>query len=266
MTRILWLAAAAAALVLTAGAEPGAQSATTNPRAGDADAIRGGTALYRARCANCHGMDARGVRGPDLTATWAAGRSDDGLHETIRKGIPGTEMPPINPRSTDDDIWKILAYLRTLAVPASGPVTGNAENGARIFRATCAGCHRVDAQGGRLGPDLSRVGAARTRAALTRQIRGATEDFLNGYEPVTLTMINGQTVRGVKKNEDLFSVQIMDSRERIQGYVKGDLRAFQNDTRSAMPVYGPERLNQSDLEDLLAYLATLRGPATAAAP
>lgn len=264
MTRMMWLVALTALGLVAAAGTAGAQSPTTNPLAGDAEAIRGGTALYRARCANCHGIDARGVRGPDLTAVWAAGRTDDGLRQTIRRGIPGTEMPPINPRSKDEDVWKILAYLRTLAVPATDTARGNADNGARLFRATCSGCHRVDAQGGRLGPDLSRVGASRTRAALTRQIRGATEDFINGYEPVTLTMANGQTVRGVKKNEDLFSVQIMDTRERIQGYVKGDLKAFQNDSRSAMPVYGPERLNQSDLEDLLAYLATLRGPAATA--
>jgi putative heme-binding domain-containing protein len=239
-----------------------AQTPASNPFVGNAEAIRGGTALYRARCANCHGMDARGVRGPDLTALWVAGRTDDGIFGTVRKGVPGTEMPAINPRSTDEDIWKILAYVKTLAVPTQEAPKGNVENGARVFRAACAGCHRVDAQGGRLGPDLSRIGVSRTRAALTRQIRGASEDFLNGYEPVTLTMPNGQTVRGVKKNEDLFSVQIMDTRERIQGYVKGELRAFQNDTRSAMPVFGPERLNQNDLDDLLAYLATLRGTIT----
>ena len=35
-----------------------------NPLEGDPDAIRGGMGLFRARCADCHGMDARGVRGP----------------------------------------------------------------------------------------------------------------------------------------------------------------------------------------------------------
>jgi len=257
MSRLVLVAVFVSASIIALAAQ---DLPAANPLAGDAAAILGGTGLYRARCADCHGMDARGVRAPDLTSVWAAGRTDPALHRTIRNGIPGTQMPAINPRSTDEDIWKILAYLKTLATPAPEPARGNAENGARIFRAACAGCHRIDGEGGRLGPDLSRVGVTRTRAAMTRQIRGASEDFINGYEPVTLTMANGQTVRGVKKNEDLFSVQIMDTRERIQGYVKGDLRAFQNETKSAMPVYGPERLNQSDLDDLLAYLMTRRGP------
>ena len=49
--------------------------------------------LFRARCADCHGMDARGVRGPDITQVWASGRTDEGLFKTIKGGVPGTEMP-----------------------------------------------------------------------------------------------------------------------------------------------------------------------------
>ena len=58
---------------------------------------------------------------------------------------------------------------------------------------------------------------------------------------------------------DITSVQIMDSRERIQGYLRSDVREVANGKQSAMPVFGPERLNESDLNDLLAYLATLKG-------
>jgi hypothetical protein len=85
------------------------------------------------------------------------------------------------------------------------------------------------------------------------------EDFRFGYEPVTFTTATGQTVQGAKKNEDLFSVQIMDTRERIQGYTKSTLRGYTNGTRSLMPVYGPERLSETELDDLLKYLDTLRG-------
>jgi putative heme-binding domain-containing protein len=205
-------------------------------------------------------MDARGVRAPDLTQVWASGRTDEGLFKTLKDGVAGTEMPAFGPRMFDHEAWQILAYLRTLAASApSDPPKGNAENGQRIFRANCAGCHRVNGTGGRLGPDLSRVGAARTRDLMVRQIRGATEDFRPGYEPVTLTPANGQPVHGVKKNEDLFSVQIMDSRERIQGYVKDQMKSVTDDTKSAMPAYGLDRLNESDLDDLIRYLQTLRG-------
>jgi len=230
-----------------------------NPLEGNPDAVKYGMGLFRSRCADCHGMDARGVRGPDITQVWASGRSDDGLFKTIQGGVPNTEMPA-NPRMNDQETWQLLAYLRTLATPApAGPPRGNAQNGEKIFRASCAGCHRVNGVGGRLGPDLSRIGVARARDAIVFQIRRGREELRAGFEPVTLTPQTGEPIRGVKKNEDLFSVQIMDTGERIQGYEKDKMKSVKNDTKSAMPVFGPERLSDGDLDDLLRYLQTLRG-------
>ena len=249
-----------AMLSLAGGAPLAAQDLPTkNPLEGNPDAIKYGMGSFRGRCADCHGMDARGVRGPDITQVWASGRSDDGLFKTIKNGVPNTEMPA-NPRMNDLETWQVLAYLRTLATPApSGPPRGNAQNGERIFRTTCAGCHRVNGVGGRLGPDLSRVGSARAREAIVFRIRRGREEFRAGFEPVTMTPQNGEPIRGVKKNEDLFSVQIMDTSERIQGYEKDKMKAVENGTKSMMPAFGPERLNDSDLDDLVRYLQTLRG-------
>ena len=242
------------------GSFPAAQDVPArNPLEGNPDAIRYGMGLFRGRCADCHGMDARGVRAPDITQVWASGRTDDGLFRTVKGGVPGTEMPA-NPRINDQEAWQILAYLRTLAAPApSDPPRGNAENGEKIFRAQCAACHMVNASGGRLGPDLSRIGIARSRDAIVLRIRRGREQFGQGYEPVTLTPESGQPIRGVKKNEDLFSVQIMDTNERIQGYEKEKMKAVENGTRSMMPAFGPDRLSDRELDDLVRYLQTLRG-------
>ena len=117
----------------------------------------------------------------------------------------------------------------------------------------------MNGRGGVFGPDLSRIGVARTRPALVRQIRGAVEDIRPGYEPVTVTTREGRSIRGTRKNEDLFSVQIMDAGERLQGYVKSDVRSVAGEKRSLMPVYGVDQLNERDLDDLVAYLGTLRG-------
>jgi putative heme-binding domain-containing protein len=117
----------------------------------------------------------------------------------------------------------------------------------------------VGERGGNLGPDLSRIGIARARAAMARQIRGTVGDFRTGYEPVTLTTPNGQEIRGVKKNEDLFSVQVMDNRERIQGYLREDMRSVTNEKKSAMPTFGSDKLSDEQLDDLLTYLETLQG-------
>ena len=246
--------------VIIVGASTYAQApASKNPFEGDQNAIKSGMGLFRARCADCHGMDARGVRGPDITQVWASGRTDDGLFTTIKNGIAGTEMPA-QPRLFEHETWQILAYLKTLAASARPDLQrGNAENGKKIYQANCVGCHRVNGVGGRLGPDLSRIGAARSREVLELRIRGGVEGFLPGYEPVTLTPQEGQAVIGVKKNEDLFSVQVMDTRERIQGYDKAMLKEMQNNPRSAMPPFGSNRISESDLDDLIRYLQTLRG-------
>jgi putative heme-binding domain-containing protein len=230
-----------------------------NPFEGDPDAIKYGMGLYRGRCADCHGMDARGIRGPDITQVWALGRTDAGLFKTIKGGVPNTEMPA-NPRISDREAWQLLAYLRTLAAPApADPPRGNAQNGEKIFRASCGACHRVNGVGGRLGPDLSRVGSARSREAIVLRIRRGVDQFQSGYAPVMVTPQTGPPIRGVKKNEDLFSVQIMDTSERIQGYEKEKMKAVENGTQSMMPAFGPERLSDSDLDDLVRYLETLRG-------
>jgi cytochrome c oxidase cbb3-type subunit 3 len=256
-----WFAATAMFLLAVASVGRAQERPSKNPLEGNPEALKGGMGLFRTRCAACHGVDARGVRGPDLTGVWAAGASDGGLFDTVQKGRPGTEMPP-GLFMSDEDIWKTLAYLKTLsATSAAVNARGNAENGERIFSGRCRACHQVDGRGGRLGPDLTRIGISRGRAALTNQIRGALEDLPAGYEPVTLTTPQGRAIRGVKKNEDVFSVQIMDTTERIQGYLRSELREVRDEKRSLMPKFGPEVLNESDLDDLLSYLATLRGPA-----
>jgi len=234
-----------------------------NPLEGNPEAIRSGMGLFRGRCADCHGMDAHGVRAPDITQVWASGRTDDGLFKIVKGGIPGTEMPA-NPRIFDYEAWQILAYLRTLAAPApTDPPRGNAEKGKTVFGAMCASCHRANGAGGRLGPDLSRVGSARSRDMMVRRIRGGVEGFGQGFAPVTLTPQTGPPISGVKKNEDLFSVQIMDTAERIQGYEKDKMKEVKDDTQSAMPTFGVDRLSQSDLDDVVRYLQTLKGFDTA---
>jgi hypothetical protein len=80
-----------------------------------------------------------------------------------------------------------------------------------------------------------------------------------GYESVTLVTNDGQKIRGVKKNEDTFSLQLMDARERIRGFLKSELQQVIFEKTSLMPEFSAERLSANDLNDLVAYLSTLRG-------
>ena len=240
--------------------------ARQTPQAGKAEAIQRGATLFLSRCSGCHGRDARGYLGPDLLGILAAGATDERVLRVARSGVPNTEMPAQDPgRVPDADLRDILGYLRSLGTAAvSATSSGNAQNGERLFRANCAGCHRVGGRGGQLGPDLTSIGTARSRQALTQKIRGARVSILSGFEPVTIVTRDGQRIRGVRKNEDEFSIQIMDVTERLQGFLKANVAQVTAEERSLMPVYGPDRFNERDLDDLLRYLETLRRAASPA--
>src|SRR5206468_2316933 len=112
-------------------------------------------------------------------------------------------------------------YMRTLIVPNPKPdVRGNAEAGEKNYwgKANCASCHMVNGKGGRLGPDLSRIGRARSPIALEREIRNTAEYIAPGYEPVTVVMRDGRRISGSRKNEDSYSIQMMDTNERLSTF------------------------------------------------
>src|SRR6185369_8205104 len=150
----------------------------------DPAAIQAGASLFRERCADCHGADAKGVSGPDLTRLWMSADSDQRVFQTIRSGVPGTIMPAST--APDQELRAIIAYLRNISTAAAEASPGSVANGERIFAASCATCHRVNGRGGRLGPDLSRIAATQSNQVLTRAIRDASASFTSGYEPITL--------------------------------------------------------------------------------
>src|SRR5437667_8203903 len=118
-----------AGVLLRAQQPPVTDPAAHNPHLGNPDSIRAGMTLYRVRCADCHGLDASGYRGPDLMALLAGGVTDQRLFQTMRKGVPGTEMP--SSTSPDDDLLQVIAYLRKLgSVAAPETPIGNIESGA----------------------------------------------------------------------------------------------------------------------------------------
>jgi len=252
---------AVGAMVLAAARIPGAQDRA--PGSGDPAAVRIGQGLFRERCAECHGADAKGVAGHDLTRLWTSGAADDRVFQTIRAGVPNTIMP--SSTAPDVELSALVSYLRSLndAAPAEAS-KGDSENGERIFWSTCGSCHAVGVRGGHLGPDLSRIGQSRSREALTQAIRDPKASVAGAYQPVTLVTRDGQRIRGAKKSEDAFSIQIMDTREQLQGYLKSSLRDVVRDSASLMPAFGPDRLSNRDLDDVLQYLNTLRAADPAA--
>ena len=236
--------------------------------------VREGASLFRANCSPCHGLGAHGGgRGPDLTSgRWTHGSSDEAIFATITHGVPGTEMPAN--AFEDSEVRAIIAYLRSLAPSKDEAITGNAKNGDRLFHgsAACGTCHMVSGSGGLLGPDLSRVGAARSVTYLVDSIRDPNKDLSLGmtdpndhyglpllYDTVTVTTNSGEKILGVARNEDTFSVQLMATDQRLHFFLKSEVKSVVHERASLMPPYPETFLSASDLNDIVAYLVTLRG-------
>jgi putative heme-binding domain-containing protein len=232
-----------------------------NPFEGDAAAVTAGAALYAGRCAECHGADAKGSRGPDLTQRWAKGATDESTFATIRNGVPGSIMPPS--AAPDHELWAIVAYLRSISVAPQLVSSGDPARGRALFVAECQQCHRVGAEGGALGPDLTRIGLVRSREALVTALREPSEDVPAGFHTVEIVS-RGEHIEGVIKAEDAFSIQVLTTDGRLLGLEKSTLTKLTPRADSLMPVYSPDKLPSAALEDLLAYLGTLRNTGSGA--
>jgi len=245
-----------------------------NPFAGDANAAKVGESQFRANCAFCHGLGARGGgRGPDLTrAQKKHGNADGDLFRTINQGVPGTAMPPNGATQqgvgmTDDEIWQVITYIRRVQKKASAESGGNAAHGRELFfgSGACSTCHMVQGKGGRLGPDLTGTGSARSTEYLVESVRNpsrrlaqglieAMKEFSEEYATVTVVDGSGQKFQGTILNEDNFTLQMIDTRDRLHLFEKDKLKSLEISRESLMPAYDENMLPEKDLQDLIAFL------------
>src|SRR5438270_6976987 len=239
------------ALLLVSALVP-ARAQDKNPLTKDPDAAKLGEFEFRANCAFCHGLGARGGgRGPDLTRIKKKhGNSDADVFRTINEGVPGTAMPQNGATQqgvgmTEEEIWQVVSYLRSVQVKTSPEATGNAARGKELFSgsAACITCHMVDGKGGRLGPDLTATGNARSVEYITDSVRnpsrrlaqGLTEamkEFSQEYETVNVVDERGQRFQGVVLNEDSCTLQMMDTREQVHLFEKEKLRSVNKSRES----------------------------------
>jgi cytochrome c oxidase cbb3-type subunit III len=244
-----------------------------NPYAGNAKMAKLGEYEFRANCAFCHGLGARGGgRGPDLTRTPKKhGDSDQEIFTTISNGVPGTAMPPNGATQqgvgmTEQEIWQVIAYIRSVE---HKPVemTGDSVRGRQLFfgSAACSTCHMFKGQGGRLGPDLTTAGAARSLDYLTDSIRSpgrrlaqglgeAMKEFTVEYETVNVVTAEGTKLQGTLLNEDSFTIQFLDTREQVHSFDKAALKSWEKSRVSLMPIYDEKTLPEKDLQDVLTFM------------
>ena len=168
---------------------------------------------------------------------------------------------------TEAEIWQVITYLRSVEKKTPAVALGDAAHGKALFygNAVCSTCHMINGKGGRLGPDLTAAGSARSLDYLIDSVRNpsrrlaqgiseAMKEFSQEYETVTVVDAGGQKYQGVVLNEDNFTLQMMDTREQLHLFVKGKLRSFEKTRESLMPPYDGKMLPDKDLQDIVAYL------------
>ena len=233
-------------------------SVAINPLAHNEQAIVQGREIYNRTCTVCHGLDgAPGGRAPGL----GAGRSyvlrtDAAVFGAIQKGISGTEMPAAGLQPMD--IWKVVAYIRSLRATASDAfVAGDVAHGEQVFwnKGQCGSCHMIRGRGGITGPDLSNLAAEQTVQYIRDTLTKPRQRIPLGYQPVEVVTKDGQRLSGITKNDNNFSLQLLDSHDRLQLFTSDELQEVIYKKESLMPTNYRTTLTSDELQDLVAFLS-----------
>jgi cytochrome c oxidase cbb3-type subunit III len=253
-------------LVVLAVAMPATSAAQS------ASDIAEGKKLFAGLCVTCHGFDGAGGAGPALNRPNLLSAPDDAsLRNIIAEGIPNRGMPRVR-RVTDDEMRQVVAYVRSLGKSARVAVHGDAVRGGQIYgKLGCAGCHIINGTGGSLGPELTTIGWLRGPDYLRQAVlepgarlpqgnlpvpaRGYSE-----YMPVTVVTRDGAEIRGVRLNEDVFTIQLRDNSGRFLSVRKSDAAVIRKETGTSLMPGFANRLSASEIDDLVAYLSRLGGP------
>lgn len=255
-----------------------------NPYTGNAQAIEEGRNTYNGACTTCHGVNGNaGEFAPGLATPGRnyARRSDEQIFDAIKNGIQGTAMPAHAGRLTDDQIWKVTAFiygLRGTAIDAPWP--GDAKAGELVFwgKGQCGTCHTVRGRGSVIGPDLTNIANLRKVNiivdALTKENNkdyppGGYQTYqltpLQSYPQVQVVTKDGRTIKGVLRNEDSFSLQVMGLDERVYLFKRADLKSVTYPPGRLMPHDYDKRLTKPEYDNLLAYVTRLGTPRPQAA-
>jgi PQQ-dependent dehydrogenase (methanol/ethanol family) len=218
--------------------------AVKNPLEGNPAAIDAGRQLYTSVCQACHGPEARGERGPALTGSLRHGNSDTEMFRNVRGGIQGTQMPPFA-QFTADQIWQVIAYIRGLSGASnSAAAPGDAAAGRMIFdgKGQCRTCHQADLGGAGL------MTAQQLRSAIVNP----------GHRPVVIVKTkDGHEYRGLRRDDDTFSLQMQDASGQLRSFQKSALASIGVDATSIMPTDYAKRLTSTEIQNVVAYLKTL---------
>jgi len=161
---------------------------------------------------------------------------------------------------TDDDVANLAAFVRSLSKIPPDPVRGDPARGAAVYaKSGCSSCHIQNGAGLGYGPDLTAIGDRRSAAFLQKAVGNPATVLPEDFLLIKVTAVSGETVEGIRANEDSFTLQIKDSSGRYHSFRKEELKEI-NKFRGQSPMPAFENiLSAGDLRDLVAFLASQRG-------
>lgn len=223
--------------------------------------IADGRQAFESRCAGCHGIDGRGgERAPDIATSAKTQRlTDSALAQIINNGIPAAGMPAFSTldASTSRTLVRYLRFLQGKTGSAALP--GNPQNGKTIFfaRGRCSECHLAAGAGGFIASDLSSYGRARPVEEIRDAIVKPGQSTNASRGTVTIATRAGQTLTGVLRNEDNFSVQLQSLDGAFHLLMKSDVASMKRESNSLMPSDYGSTLSAGDLNDLVSFLMSV---------
>jgi putative heme-binding domain-containing protein len=142
---------------------------------------------------------------------------------------------------------------------AQSAAPGNVERGRKIVESSgCTGCHRIAGKGKYAGIDLSEIGFRRSADQLMKDITEPAAEVQPQNRLYRVVTREGATVTGKILNQDQYSVQMIDDKDRLVAFQKSGLKEFGFIATPPMPSY-KGKLAPQELADAVAYLASLRG-------
>jgi len=223
--------------------------------------VEAGGRVYTSTCTGCHGPDGDGVGGVNFSqGRYRRATSDDDLVRIIVRGIPNTPMAPTG--MSEGQAATVVAYLRSLeAAPrVVSEATGDAARGRSVVegKGQCLTCHTIGIKGLHAGPALTDIGAQRRMIDLMQSLVNPGGEVRPENRGVRLVMKDGKTVTGRFLNQDTFSLQLIDSTDKLLSIDKSSIRESSLVTTSPMPSYR-DKLTSQELADIVSYLASLEG-------
>lgn len=156
------------------------------------------------------------------------------------------------------DTEKQKAKLAELKPAASG---GDAARGRRVFfgkKAGCTACHMVQGQGGRVGPDLTKIGSIRSGDDLLEAIVFPSATFARTYEPFLIRTKDGGVHDGLISRETADAVYLFTAQREERRIPRVTIDAIRESKVSVMPQGLDNQLSRRALQDLIAYLRSLK--------